>query len=251
MELAADSPRWPAPGAAHGVAGLGGQVHVWLAEVAKVGRPALDQAHAALSPSDRRRLAVMAPGPAVREFLAGRALTGRALAHYCGLAIEDLPIGTEPSGKPRLAHPTWGQRLQLNLGHAAGFVACAVAAGSSAVRVGVDLESVTRPIDVEGIAARFFADQEARHLARIPASRRRSAFFTSWTLKEAYLKATGAGLTVPLARVAFDLAGDSPRLQSPPPGPRWSFGVRRCRGLALAAACNRPRAFRFRWVGRS
>jgi len=87
-----------------------------------------------------------------------------------------------------------------------GLVALAVTRGHL---VGVDVERVDRVVR-EDIAERYFAAAEVRDLRALPAAAQARAFFDYWTLKEAYIKARGMGLAIPLADFAFTLAPPEP-----------------------------------------
>ena len=76
-------------------------------------------------------------------------------------------------------------------------------------RVGVDVEAVTRAV-LEDIPERHFAPDEVRDLRALPAAEQPRVFFDYWTLKEAYIKARGLGLALPLDQFAFALAAGSP-----------------------------------------
>jgi 4'-phosphopantetheinyl transferase len=89
----------------------------------------------------------------------------------------------------------------FNLAHSGEWLLLAVAAEG---RLGVDVE-VVRPVrDMEQLAERNFTSDEAEALARVAAGERARAFFRMWTLKEAFLKALGGGLSIPLDSFAVD-----------------------------------------------
>jgi len=95
--------------------------------------------------------------------------------------------------------------LRFNLSHCAGLVACLV---TLEVDVGVDVEDTQRDLDRIGLADRFFSAEEAEDLRTFKGPAQRERFFAYWTLKEAYIKARGQGLSIPLQRVSFQLAED-------------------------------------------
>jgi 4'-phosphopantetheinyl transferase len=74
-------------------------------------------------------------------------------------------------------------------------VACAVALAHD---VGVDVEDTTRLGETIDIAERFFSKTEVEELRALPAHLQRERFFDYWTLKEAYVKGRGMGLSIPL-----------------------------------------------------
>jgi 4'-phosphopantetheinyl transferase len=86
----------------------------------------------------------------------------------------------------------------------------AVCAVSRSGVVGVDVEAVSRDTDLAGLAQRFFAPPEAAAVAAASGLEQREAFFRFWTLKEAYMKARGLGLSLPLDSYAFTLSPAAP-----------------------------------------
>ncbi len=109
-------------------------------------------------------------------------------------------------GKPEVVEPA-GVSLRFNLSHTAGMVVCAVTTGRD---VGVDVEELDRGrADIE-VARRFFAPAEVAALEKFPQQRQHEAFFQFWTLKEAYIKARGMGLSIPLDDFALTLSQHRP-----------------------------------------
>lgn len=136
------------------------------------------------------------------RFAIGRALTRLQLSRFLGGDPRDWHFRTNEHGRPELdidagAAPPIG----FNVSHTPGLVACAVTATPD---VGVDVEAVTRPLTYD-IAERFFAPREVADLRTLPSDDQRRVFFDYWTLKEAYIKARGMGLALPLAHFAFHL----------------------------------------------
>jgi 4'-phosphopantetheinyl transferase len=122
------------------------------------------------------------------------------LARYLDRAPATLRFDYGPRGKPLLP----GTPLSFNLSHSADRALLAV---TREARLGVDIERI-RPVDHERIARRFFAPAEAARLAALPERRRAAAFFAGWTRKEAFMKAVGEGLSLPLD--SFEVSLDGP-----------------------------------------
>lgn len=156
--------------------------------------------------------------------LIGRALARHALSHHEGGDPADWKFSRSPFGKPF----TTGERrgaVAFNVAHTEGLVVCAVGPVDA---IGVDAEYVDRRNALDAIAQRFFAPSEAAALSALPAAERKQEFFRFWTLKEAFIKAHGSGLALPLDRFAFELgAAGPPRIHFDPrlPGDpaRWHF----------------------------
>lgn len=162
----------------------------------------------ALSPPERRRIgAFRRPEDAVASLLARSLMTDLA-AGALGCPAAGVRLEREPSGRPYVAEPV--PAPDINAAHAGAWIAAAVAAAG---RIGIDVEPV-RPVP-EGLVARCLAPSELAALAPLPPAEATDRFFRFWTAKEAYLKATGLGLSVdPRAvAVAFDDDGQ-PALRS-------------------------------------
>lgn len=100
------------------------------------------------------------------------------------LGLENLEWTTGEHGKPRLAGAA--AEWDFNLSHAGNYAVAALARGA---QVGVDLESLSRPADIELLGRRVFSESE-RELVRTGG---RERFFDLWSRKEALLKALGCG----------------------------------------------------------
>lgn len=191
------------PGPAPGVPGEG-EVRVWW----------LDLAHR-LPPSPSL-LGVLAPAEVERagrfrferdrvRYVRARGALRCLLGAYAGVAPGSLRLGHGPFGKPRLEAPDAG--LHFNLAHADDLMVVAL---TGAGEVGVDVEAVRPLPDLERIAEHFFSAGEREALGALPPARREDAFFACWTRKEAYLKALGSGLAVPLDAFEVCLAPEEP-----------------------------------------
>lgn len=134
------------------------------------------------------------------RFVIGRALTRLQLSRFLGGDPRSWPLVTNRYGRPELASPL-PPPIGFNVSHTQGLVACAVAATTD---VGVDVEFIGRQLTYD-VADRFFAPSEVADLRRLARDEQARAFYDYWTLKEAYIKARGMGLALPLAHFAFSL----------------------------------------------
>jgi 4'-phosphopantetheinyl transferase len=185
-----------------------GEIHVWTvpldppgAEVAALrALLAADEiARAGRFRFDRHR----------RRYTVGRGVLRTLLGRYLGLPPRAVGFRYGPHDKPYLDPPGAG-RLEFNLSNSEELAVVAVTAGEE---VGADVEWLRPMPDALTIAERFFSTAERRELAAVPEAEREAAFFRAWTRKEAYLKAVGTGITVPLDRFDVTLApGEPPRM---------------------------------------
>ena len=108
-----------------------------------------------------------------------------------------------PYGKPYLAAENNHGNLRFNISHADAIALFAIARGRE---LGVDIERIRPHVADEGIAERFFSSKEVSCLRALPAALQTEAFFNCWTRKEAYIKARGEGLSLPLDKFDVSLA---------------------------------------------
>jgi 4'-phosphopantetheinyl transferase len=167
------------------------------------------------------------------------------LAAYLGLPAAALDFDHATKGKPALAGPVKASELQFNLAHSDNLSLVAV---THRIPVGIDVERVRPLDDAEQLVARFFSKQETSRFRSLPAAQKSAAFFNLWTRKEAWLKATGEGITHLLGQVEVSfLAGEPARLLSLPShfpdASNWSLGdLNPAPGFAAAFALAAPGA---------
>ena len=180
---------------------LDGEVHVYCADLTARGPHA--QAMGALLDEDERARAgrFAFEGDRLR-FVAAHAILREVLARY--LPAAELRFTYGPHGKPALAR---GEGLEFNMSHSGDLALYAVTRGRA---VGVDVERVRPEVARELTAARFFTPAEVEGILSLPDAAQTRAFFTVWTRKEACLKATGRGLSVPLDAFAVWPAAGPP-----------------------------------------
>jgi 4'-phosphopantetheinyl transferase len=178
--------------------------------------------------------------PVDREaFTAGHALTRAMLSEVTGKPSTRWRFVEGKYGRPEIASSCETGGLRFNVSHTRGLVACAVAYRS----VGVDVESADHMPDPR-IADTVFAPEEALVLKSAPPALQRVLFFRLWTLKEAFIKATGEGLRRPLNSFSFTLDPARIRFHSERAGAalsdvpaKWQFAEHRLsphQHLALA-----------------
>ena len=199
------------------------EVHVWTAsrdapdEVVEAMRSLLDD-------DERRRADRFAFPHDRRRFAVGRGLLRTILGRYLDRPPETLRFVANAHGKPGL-DPASGadDSIRFNLAHSGPWVVYALTLGRE---IGVDIERIRPKFGGFAIAERFFAPAEVAALRALPDDSRPLAFFHGWTRKEAYIKAKGKGLALPLDEFEVAIDPDRPAalLATPPDPPeaaRW------------------------------
>lgn len=195
-------------------------VHVWRIGL-RLKKSELARCRATLTTDERTRAARLLSPTHGRRFTAGRGILRRLLGKYLGTPPEDVILTCNTYGKPSLGGGA--PRLRFNLSHSGDI---ALYAFSRSRELGVDIERVDPKMATEAIADQFFSPTEVTALRAVPRSRRPRAFFACWTRKEAYIKARGKGLSLPLDRFAVSIGpGKASLLRSYIAGDvdRWSL----------------------------
>jgi 4'-phosphopantetheinyl transferase len=180
-------------------------VHVWLVRPQAVRSAAeITACRVLLDGEERARLARFRFRHHAHDYLVAHAFLRVVLSHYEPLEPAAWSFARNRYGRPEIMRAAGALPLRFNLSHTEGLVACAVVLESD---LGIDVEPLDRSPTLDAIAERWFSDAERAALAALPSHRRRERSVELWVLKEAYAKAKGLGLTLPLERMSFDVRG--------------------------------------------
>jgi 4'-phosphopantetheinyl transferase len=200
------------------------EAHLWYVEPDAVREPLLLDAYdALLSPAERERNRRFVFARHRHQDLVTRALIRTVLSTYCpAVAPGDWQFASGPFGRPEIAAPQVEPPLRFNLSHTDGLVVCLVAGDRE---VGVDAEDTRRTSSTIDIAERYFSPDEVRELLAWPAEHRHRRFFEYWTLKEAYIKARGLGLQLPLDQFTIQIPSEDRSRAGQPIGIAFGPGI--------------------------
>jgi 4'-phosphopantetheinyl transferase len=183
-----------------------GEVHVWRATL-DAPRDVMARFSRVVSADEHTRAGKFHFEADRKRHIIGRGISRLLLGYCLGIAPGQLKFDHNEFGKPSLQV---GLPLCFNLSHSGELVLVALAHGRT---IGIDVERIRKDMAQAEIARRFFSPRECAALAGLTPDKQCEAFFACWTRKEAYLKARGDGLSLPLDQ--FDVAfvpGEVPRL---------------------------------------
>ncbi len=183
------------------------EVHFWQVEQADFDLTSLqEECLAWLKESELKRFQRYQFDRHRKQLLLGRVLMRVALSSYDrSIAPASWDFIQNQYGKPAISAEQNRASLYFNLSHSAEKVVLAV---SRFENIGIDVECARKPRKVAAIAQRYFSDEEAAQLLALPEDQQQSRFYDLWTLKEAYIKACGMGLAIPLQHFSYDFVGD-------------------------------------------
>lgn len=184
------------------------QIHLWQYAI---GKTPVDEdlayAMTLLSDAERQRCAAFYFEKHRTEYALSHAILRLVLSEYAPVKPQEWRFVTGEWGKPEIDGPALDPPLWFNLSHTGGFVACV----AGRVReLGVDVENLSRMTSCDEIAKHSFAAAEFEYLRNLPPALQHEAFFRIWTLKEAYIKAVGKGLSIPLDSFHFHFSTENP-----------------------------------------
>jgi len=181
-------------------------IHVWYASLSEW--PSLIQSlEPTLSVDERLRAEGFHFERDRQQFIVRRGILRKILGHYWNTEPGHLQFSYGENGKPGLAPMAGKQTIHFNVSHSDGV---ALFAFSRDHEIGVDIERVRGIDDVEQIASRFFSKEENDTFRILSYQKKKEAFFNCWTRKEAYIKATGAGMAYPLDQFEVSLTPGEP-----------------------------------------
>jgi 4'-phosphopantetheinyl transferase len=165
------------------------EIHVWHTNF----EVPINSVYPLLDREEQLRAARFKVAAPRRQFIISHAFVRLTLERYLGIPARDIRFRVTAYGKPELDAAS---DLKFNLSHTEGAALLALARER---RVGVDVERVRENFKPLALAQRFFSTSEAAWLRSQPAAQRIPSFFACWTAKEAYIKAYGNGLSMPLS----------------------------------------------------
>jgi len=152
------------------------------------------------------------------RFIAARGVLRDVLGRYLQCPPHTIDFVYGPRGKPAIASGGERPTIHFNLSHAHGLALIGI---TRKREIGIDVELIRPDFASEDIAKRYFSPKEIDCLNRLPGERKTEAFFLCWTRKEAYIKAKGDGLHIPLDRFDVSLSPDEPAQLSSADESRW------------------------------
>jgi 4'-phosphopantetheinyl transferase len=220
------------------------EIHVWYRDL-NFPFSQLGPCYGLLSNDERERAARYHFDQHRNEFVLTRGTLRTLLGSYLEKPPANLAFSYSAQGKPYLAGEP--SNLRFNVSHTEGLAALAFARKSE---IGVDVEKMRPELEAHKLAERFFSESERRFLSHLSGPELHEAFFRCWARKEAYIKAKGGGLSIPLDEFDVSIAQDEPvSLLGTRPDPseadRWTLHnlpVKSGYAAALAVSVLAPQA---------
>jgi 4'-phosphopantetheinyl transferase len=194
-------------------------IHVWRASQA-IDSTALQRLQKTLADDERTRAERFIFERDRTRFVAARGILRDILGRYLQCAPETIEFVYGPRGKPAISKRDSGHPLCFNLSHSHGLALIGI---SRKREIGIDVELIRPEFAGEEIAKRYFSAKEIDELSRLPAELRTEGFFLCWTRKEAYIKARGDGLHIPLENFDVSLTPGLPAELNSADQSRWSL----------------------------
>jgi 4'-phosphopantetheinyl transferase len=195
------------------------EIHVWCASLA-TDEATLQRLESTLADQERERARRFIFERDRDRYIAARGILRELLGKYLRCAPQSIEFAYGPYGKPSVVSAASRRAICFNLSHSHGL---AVVAIGYEREVGIDIELIRAEFASEAIAKRYFSAKEIDELSRLPAESRTEGFFLCWTRKEAYIKAKGDGLQIPLDSFDVSLSPGRPATLSSVDEPRWGI----------------------------
>ena len=194
-------------------------VHVWRAFL-ECESSVLQRLEDSLAPDEKSRAAQFVFVRDRDHFIAARGILRALVGAYVGRSAAQVEFTYEAGGKPGLSLGAAKPPIRFNLSHSHGL---AVYAFAHRREVGIDVEAVRPEVAGEEIAERFFSAGELAELRSLPRELRNEGFFLCWTRKEAYIKARGSGIGIPLDSFDVSLTPGQPEVLRSIDSSRWGL----------------------------
>jgi 4'-phosphopantetheinyl transferase len=183
------------------------EIHLWLADYEQISEESLHVAYRELlNDAERQQEPRFYFARDRRRYLVTRALVRTVLSRYAAVDPKEWVFATNAYGRPEAVNEAARDAgLTFNISHTHSLIALAVTRSRA---LGIDVENFrAREVSVD-LARHYFAPQEVAALNAVPQAEQQHRFFEYWTFKEAYIKARGMGLSLPLDKFGFHYADE-------------------------------------------
>jgi len=194
-------------------------VHVWRA-LLEVDPSTLRHLKSTLAQNELERAKRFIFDPDRNHFIAARGILRDVLGRYLQCAPQTIDFVYGARGKPAILSGGSRHPLCFNLSHSHGLAVIGIARERE---IGIDVEMIRSEFASDDIAKRYFSAKEIDELSRLPTELRTEGFFLCWTRKEAYIKAKGDGLHIPLDSFDVSLSPEMPATLSSADDSRWGI----------------------------
>src|ERR1700730_3853925 len=205
------------------------ELHVWRASL-DLSPAVRERLQSTLNLDEKKRVEKLVIEKAREHFVAARGILRELFGAYLGVVGGKVGFRYGPEGKPSLS-PEHNSKISFNVSHSNGMGLFVFANDQE---IGADIEYVKPDFRGMEIASRFFSVEESAALAKLPPEQQDEAFFGCWTKKEAYVKAHGQGLSIPLDSFTVEFSKSKQVLRDEA-GARWScYALEAAPGFAAA-----------------
>lgn len=182
------------------------EIHIWCAELDQA-LSRLEKLDQIICRSERMRAERFRFEKDKKRFIVRRVILRTILGSYLGTDPSEVQLCCGESGKPELVRKWRERNINFNLSHSEGLGLYVFARDRE---IGVDIEYIRYIPGMDQIAERFFSARENADFLTLPEGKKKEGFFNCWTRKEAFLKASGAGLSGPLTKFDVSLVPGEP-----------------------------------------
>lgn len=177
------------------------EIHLWFADQNRFSLSELTEfSYAWLTETEQQRFQRYQRDASRFQFLLGRFLMRSVLSQYIDLGPAEWKFDQNKYGKPAIKAEQNSAAIYFNLSHSSERAVLAV---STMEYIGVDIESNRKDRRVKKLVDRYFGTEEVKDLLALDESQQQARFYELWTLKEAYIKACGLGLAIPLQQFNY------------------------------------------------
>ncbi|TCK18860.1 4'-phosphopantetheinyl transferase [Thiogranum longum] len=181
---------------------LSSEAHVWLVTPESISDSAILQyCHEILDPDERSKVDRFLHPRDSHSYLVSHAMVRSVLSRYAAIAPSDWRFSHGKHGRPEIACENQA-RLRFNLTHTNGLAACIVTNND---KCGIDAERLKDRTNPLGVAKRMFSSHEHEQLQKYEGTAFLKYFYERWTLREAYVKALGIGISFPTRQLRFNV----------------------------------------------